>query len=91
MVSDPWVLDPDTWQLAGGPAQTLTGHEWREQVWPSCPACGSEIRVERIDVTTKGEAWAAGGVRQYIVGLWECPNECDPRRAESEEMPSDQP
>lgn len=78
----PWHFDPDSRQLAGGPSRTLTGAEWRGQVWPPCPVCGSTIDVERIDVTSKGEAWAVGGVRRYIVGLWECPNECDPRRVD---------
>lgn len=78
----PWHFNPDTWQLAGGPVRPITGAEWREQQWPPCPVCGSEIDIERCDVTSKGDAWATGGVRYYIHGLWQCPNECDPRQAD---------
>lgn len=76
----PWYIDPDTGHLTGGPKSVLTGAEWREQVWPSCPVCGATIRVDRVEVTRFPPPH--GGVREYIVGMWECPNECDPRRAD---------
>lgn len=73
-----WYIDPDSLQLAGGPARILTGQEFREQIWPDCPVCGSSIEVDRVEVTSIQEPIP----RRYIVGRWECPNECDPRRAD---------
>ena len=63
-------LDPDT--LAVITLPDVPGPD----VMPPCPVCGTPIEQDMIDVST----WA--GPSEQIPGMWECPNGCDPRRAD---------
>lgn len=53
----------------------LTEAQIRASWWPACPLCGTTIEVDLIDVTT----WNRPVPREYLIGVWECRNGCDPR------------
>lgn len=76
-----WRIDPDTFLLTG-PAvgQSFSGEELDAQDWPPCPACGTTVVVDRVDIRALGDALPV-----YISGHWQCPNECDPRKTVSQE------
>jgi hypothetical protein len=59
----------------GSPVGSFNGQEWRAQEWPSCPVCGStDAEPERIEVRHLGDQFPV-----FVIGAWECPNDCDPR------------
>ncbi|MFD0856804.1 hypothetical protein ACFQ07_31520 [Actinomadura adrarensis] len=72
-----WRLDKhgQVEPVDGLPVGTFTGQEWRAQQWPACPVCGSaDAEPERIDVSEHKDRFP-----QFLIGAWECPNDCDPR------------
>ncbi|HEY9414744.1 MAG TPA: hypothetical protein VIQ30_08310 [Pseudonocardia sp.] len=80
-----WRLTPDgvVEPEDGGPAGPFTAQEWREQQWPPCPVCGStNAEPERVDVQGLQDRFP-----KFVVGAWECPNDCDPRPALRERTP----
>lgn len=72
-----WALDPKTFQVVpedGEPVGMLTAQEWRAQQWPTCPICGEVGEPDRQDAREFGDRFA-----KFMIGAWECPNDCDPR------------
>lgn len=72
-----WRINPQT--LGFDPEQgehpgTFTAQEWREQQWPRCPVCDTTVDVAQVDVQTSGDHFPV-----YLMGRWQCPNNCDPR------------
>jgi hypothetical protein len=72
-----WRINPET--LALEPEDEQVGHiftaqDWQAQEWPPCPVCGTTINVAQVDVQTSQDP-----VPTYIMGRWQCPNNCDPR------------
>ena len=65
-------IDPDTLVVVTLP--DVPGPD----VMPPCPVCGTPIEQDMIDVTSYMDPYPP----QYIPGMWECPNGCDPRNAD---------
>lgn len=76
----PWLIDPPSFGLHGGTPPT-TADEFAEQQWPPCPVCGTTVDVDRIDISAFDDVEP-----RYIMGQWECPNGCDPKRRTVEEL-----
>lgn len=80
-----WRLTPDG-QVEpedGGPVGLFTAQEWRAQQWPPCPVCGStNAEPQRVDASQITDRFP-----KFVVGAWECPNDCDPRPALREQAP----
>jgi hypothetical protein len=70
-------INPQTAQIDGLPAGGMTADEFARLVPPSCPVCGAQVVVDRVDITWDAEEEARLG-RQYIAGRWECPHGCNP-------------
>lgn len=60
----------------GAPVGAFTGQEWAAQEWPTCPVCGAPGEPQRLDVGGFGDRFP-----RFVVGVWECLNDCDPRPA----------
>lgn len=74
-----WRINPDTCQLEvqnGKAPATFRGQDLRAQDWPPCPVCGTAVDVNAIDVRKFADRFAV-----FVLGSWECPNDCDPQPA----------
>lgn len=72
------TINPETLFLDGAPDGLLTGGQFAELAPPACPVCGAAVEVDRLDATPNEEYEAAHG-RGYLVGMWHCPHDCNPR------------
>lgn len=63
-----WRIDPDSRYLTGGGDRPLTADEWDQQIWPDCPACGTTVHVEPLDVHPIDAPEPV-----YVPGPWSCP------------------
>lgn len=77
------LIKPRRWKLDrhgqvvpedDGPVGTFTAQEWRAQQWPPCPVCGADAEPDRVDIRSHAERFPV-----FVMGAWECPNDCDPR------------
>jgi hypothetical protein len=74
-----WRLSPVTFQpepVDGKHPGTFTGQEWRAQEWPICPVCGEQGEPDRVDVREMADQFPV-----FVMGAWQCVNDCDPREA----------
>lgn len=72
-----WVIDPETLGLKpedGSTFGSFTAQELRAQTWPDCPVCGERVDPNALDVRQAHDRFPV-----YLLGMWECPNDCDPR------------
>lgn len=78
-----WVINNDLTlsPIDAEPQGSYSGHQWARQIWPTCPVCEVTINVQQLEVTTLYDASGPWIERRYMMGYWECPNECDPRPA----------
>lgn len=74
-------IDPATLMIDGVEGRTFTADEFAALVPPDCPVCGTQVRIDQINVTFSAEEEAAHG-RSYIAGMWDCPHGCNPRTGE---------
>lgn len=72
-----WRINPRTFDLEpieGSRPGTFNGQDIRAQEWPPCPVCGATIDVDFVDVRGYADQFPV-----FVMGAWECPNDCDPR------------
>ena len=73
-----WHLNPDTWAFIEEDRPRPGGYTWQEfqdVARPPCPACGTPIYVDAINVQSRADPEP-----MYIPGRMSCPNGCQPRR-----------
>lgn len=68
-----WTINPETFGL-DGPTGPLSAQEFRAIERPPCPVCGTTIEVDRVNVQMATDRFPV-----FLIGRWQCPNECDPR------------
>jgi hypothetical protein len=75
---DGLTINPETLLIDGLERRAFTADEFARIAPPSCPVCGAQVTIDRIDVTLNEEDHRQHG-RSYIAGMWECPRHCNPR------------